>query len=92
LFRSDFYVQINYASVNNLYRKMSKKVRGRGRPRTNPTSIHLTLVPDLLGRLDAFIADQDEELSRADGVRRVLDEALPPAKATPKRGQGGAAK
>jgi hypothetical protein len=57
-----------------------------GRPRTNPTSIHLTLVPEQLARLDAFIAEQEEELSRAEGVRRVLDEALPPA-AAPKRGK-----
>jgi hypothetical protein len=61
--------------------EMNKKVipRGRGRPKTNPTSIHLTLVPDQLARLDAFIAAQDEELSRAEGVRRVLDQALPAA-------------
>jgi hypothetical protein len=67
-----------------LYRKkdeMSKKVtpRGRGRPKTNPTSIHLTLLPDQLVRLDAFIDAQGEELSRAEGVRRVLDQALPAA-------------
>jgi hypothetical protein len=61
-----------------------------GRPKTNPTSIHLTLVPDQLARLDAFIAEQDEELSRAEGVRRVLDKALPgtpSAKPAPKRGR-----
>jgi hypothetical protein len=58
---------------------MSKKItpRRRGRPKTNPTSIHLTLVPDQLARLDAFIAAQGEELSRAEAVRRVLDRALP---------------
>jgi hypothetical protein len=56
-----------------------------GRPRTNPTSIHLTLVPDVLARLDAFIAEQDEELSRAEGVRRVLDEALPALEAAKPR-------
>jgi hypothetical protein len=49
-----------------------------GRPKTNPTSIHLTLVPTQLARLDAFIADQEEELSRAEAVRRLLDGALPP--------------
>jgi hypothetical protein len=60
---------------------MSKKViaRGRGRPPTNPTSIHLTLLPDQLARLDAFIAAQGEELTRAEGVRRVLDQVLPDA-------------
>jgi hypothetical protein len=61
-----------------------------GRPRTNPTSIHLTLVPDQLARLDAFIAEQEEEMSRAEGVRRILDKVLPEpaAKPTPpKRGR-----
>jgi hypothetical protein len=66
---------------------MSKKVipRGRGRPKTNPTSIHLTLLPDQLARLDAFIAAQDDELSRAEGVRRLLDEALTAAEKGAKR-------
>jgi len=68
---------------------MNKKMppRRRGRPRTHPTSIHLTLLPDQLARLDAFIADRDRELSRAEGVRRVLDEALPLANAAAKRGR-----
>jgi hypothetical protein len=48
-----------------------------GRPRINPTSIHLTLVLDQLARLDAFIVAKGDELSRAKGVRRVLDKALP---------------
>jgi hypothetical protein len=55
------------------------KKRKPGRPKTNPTSIHLTLIPAQLARLDAFIANQDEQLSRAEAVRRVLDEALPPS-------------
>ncbi len=69
--------------------KMTEKIplRARGRPRTHPTSIHLTLLPDQLARLDAFIADQDRELSRAEGVRRVLDDALSVAKAAAKRGR-----
>jgi hypothetical protein len=50
-----------------------------GRPRTDPTSIHLTLVPDQLARLDAFIAAQGGELTRAEGVRRLLDEHMPAA-------------
>lgn len=55
----------------------SEPARGRGRPRTNPFSIHLTLVPDQLARLDAWIADQkDEVLTHAEAVRRVLDKAL----------------
>jgi hypothetical protein len=61
------------------------KKRKPGRPKTNPTSIHLTLVPDQLVRLDAFIAEQGEELSRAEGVRRVLDQALPPLEAAKPR-------
>jgi hypothetical protein len=56
--------------------------RKPGRPKTNPTSIHLTLLPDQLVRLDAFIAEQDDKLTRAEGVRRVLDEALPAASFT----------
>jgi hypothetical protein len=64
------------------------KKKKMGRPRTNPTSIHLTLVPDQLARLDAFIAEQHEELSRAEGVRRLLDQAMPALAAdTPKRGR-----
>jgi hypothetical protein len=84
----DFNAQRNNAPITTMYRKMSKKViaRGRGRPKTNPTSIHLTLLPDQLARLDAFLAKQEEELSRAEGVRRVLDRALPePDTAKPRR-------
>jgi hypothetical protein len=47
------------------------------RPKTNPTSIRLTLIPAQLARLDAFIAGQGERLSRAEAVRRLLDQALP---------------
>jgi hypothetical protein len=61
------------------------KKQKMGRPRTNPTSIHLTLLPDQLARLDSFIAAQDEELSRAEGVRRLLDEALTAAEKRAKR-------
>jgi hypothetical protein len=63
------------------------KKKKLGRPRTDPTSIHLTLVPDQLARLDAFIAAQGEELSRAEGVRRLLDQALPAAAKAKRKGE-----
>jgi len=44
--------------------------RGRGRPKTNPTSIHLTLAPDLLAALDKGLTDGDK--SRPDAIRRIL--------------------
>jgi hypothetical protein len=46
----------------------------------------LTLLPDQLARLDAFIAGQDGNLTRAEGVRRVLDQALPPLLSMKKKG------
>ena len=47
--------------------------RGRGRPRTNPTSIHLTLTPELLSEIDAWIAKQrGPKLSRPGAVRQLL--------------------
>jgi hypothetical protein len=50
--------------------------RGRGRPRRDPTSIHLTLVPDQLDELDAWIAKQDDSPSRPEAIRRLLAKAL----------------
>jgi hypothetical protein len=81
-------IPVNAFHVQKMKKSKNKKI---GRPKTNPTSVHLTLVPGLLFRLDAFIASQDEELSRAEGVRRALDVALPkltaaePAAAKPRR-------
>ncbi|WP_267395269.1 MULTISPECIES: hypothetical protein [unclassified Sphingomonas] len=49
----------------------------RGRPRTDATSIHLTLPPPDLKALDAWIAADGSELSRPEAVRRVLRQALP---------------
>jgi hypothetical protein len=44
-------------------------------------------MPDQLARLDAWIAKQKEpRLGRPEAIRRVLDQALPPA-AAPKRGK-----
>ena len=50
--------------------------RGRGRPRRDPTSIHLTLVPDQLAKVDAWIAMQDDAPSRPEAIRRLLSVAL----------------
>jgi hypothetical protein len=41
----------------------------------------LRLYPELEQRLDAWIAKQDDpDLGRPEAIRRLLDQALPPAK------------
>ena len=63
--------------------------RGRGRPRTNPTSIHLTLAPDQLQALDGWIAKLREHRSRPEAIREILERALKhdqPRRAGPHRG------
>jgi hypothetical protein len=68
--------------------KKTSEKRGRGRPRTDWTSIHLTLWPPQLDRVDAWIEGQDEtDLSRPEAIRRLLDRALAaePAAAKPRR-------
>jgi Arc/MetJ-type ribon-helix-helix transcriptional regulator len=50
--------------------------RGRGRPRINPTSIHLSLSPVQLQKVDEWIALQDEQPSRPEAIRRLLEAAL----------------
>jgi hypothetical protein len=52
-------------------RKKSEK-RGRGRPPTNWTSIHLTLLPPQLSRLDEW-CKAHEIKSRPEGVRRLME-------------------
>jgi hypothetical protein len=65
--------------------KKSSEKRGRGRPRTNWTAIGLTLQPRQLDELDAWIERQGEAgLTRPEGVRRLLDQALA---AAPKKGK-----
>jgi hypothetical protein len=54
----------------------TEKKRGRGRPRTNPTSIHLTVNPDLLTALDKFIKDEKRDLSRPEAIRELLAATL----------------
>jgi hypothetical protein len=48
----------------------------RGRPRTNPTSIHVTLLPQVLGDLDIWIAAQEPQPSRPEAIRRLVEIAL----------------
>jgi len=51
--------------------------RGRGRPSTNPTSIHLTLAPEPLAEVDAWISKQKEPgLSRPEAIRRLVELGL----------------
>ncbi len=47
--------------------------RGRGRPRVNPTSIHLTMGPEQLQALDRWIARHPEpKPSRPEAVRQIV--------------------
>lgn len=59
--------------------------RGRGRPKTNPTSIHLTLEPKLLASLDEHIAKLKDEISRPEAIRRLVETGLATNKTSIKR-------
>jgi hypothetical protein len=61
----------------------STEKRGRGRPRKDPTSIHLTLEPIPLAQVDRWSASQKDNPSRPEAIRRLLDLAL--AKTSTKR-------
>lgn len=51
--------------------------RGPGRPSTGiQPSIGLRLYPEMLDRIDQWIARQDEPLGRHEAIRQLLDEAL----------------
>jgi hypothetical protein len=51
--------------------------RSRGRPRKDPTSIHVTLLPVSLAALDAWIEHQSEPRpSRPEAIRRLLEQAF----------------
>ena len=50
--------------------------RGRGRPATNPTSIHLTLSPEPLSEVDDWIRRQKEPYSRPEAIRRLVELGL----------------
>jgi hypothetical protein len=55
--------------------------RTRGRPATNPTSIHLTLAPGPLAEVDRWIEKQKEpDLSRPEAIRRLVELGLAGAK------------
>ena len=50
--------------------------RARGRPATNPTSIHLTLAPRPLAEVDHWIEKQKEPPSRPEAIRRLVELGL----------------
>jgi hypothetical protein len=50
--------------------------RTRGRPATNPTSIHLTLAPGPLAEVDRWIEKKEPELSRPEAIRRLVELGL----------------
>lgn len=51
--------------------------RGRGRPRTDATSVHLRMPPEHLMPLDAWIADHPEpKPSRPEAIREAVAEHL----------------
>jgi hypothetical protein len=50
--------------------------RTRGRPATNPTSIHLTLAPGPLADVDRWIEKQKEPPSRPEAIRRLVELGL----------------
>jgi hypothetical protein len=56
--------------------KRLKKKRGRGRPRKNPISIHLTLLPAKAEQVDAWAAEQEDQPSRPEAIRRLVEQAL----------------
>ena len=51
--------------------------KSRGRPRTNPTSIHLTLLPRQLAALDAWTAKHSPGSTRSEAIRLLLEQNLP---------------
>jgi hypothetical protein len=54
----------------------STEKRSRGRPATNPTSIHLTLAPEPLAKVDRWIGQQKEAHSRPEAIRRLVELGL----------------
>ena len=64
--------------------------RSRGRPRKDPTSIHVTLLPPSLAALDTWIAAQEPSPSRPEAVRRLLDRALVAEPSAPRARSKGA--
>ena len=50
--------------------------RTRGRPATNPTSIHLTLAPRPLAEVDRWIENKEPGLTRPAAIRRLVELGL----------------
>jgi hypothetical protein len=50
--------------------------KSRGRPRKDPISIHLTLLPESLLALDRWIDGQADKPSRPEAIRRLIEQAL----------------
>ena len=60
--------------------------RGPGRPPTNWTGLHLTLLPHTVEAIDKWIMQQvGEHLTRQEAIRRLLDRALAAGVSAPKR-------
>jgi hypothetical protein len=57
--------------------------RTRGRPRVNPTSIHLTLLPDQLAAVDQWIDREADAPSRPKAIRRLVELGLTAPRAIP---------
>jgi hypothetical protein len=55
---------------------ITQKRRGPA-PTGKGTLVGVRLQPNELGKLDAWIVDQDDAPSRPEAIRRLLDEALP---------------
>jgi hypothetical protein len=66
--------------------------KSRGRPRTNPTSIHLTLLPHQLAALDAWMTKHSPGSTRSEAIRRLLEQNLPSPPRARARAHGGAHK
>src|SRR5262245_5012084 len=58
-------------SISNI-----RKKRGRGRPPVGATPIMVRMPPKELSSLDAWIAQQKDEPSRPEAIRRLVDEAF----------------
>jgi hypothetical protein len=58
-------------SISNIEKK-----RGRGRPATDATPILVRLQPDRLKALDAWATKQDDEPSRPEAIRRLVELGL----------------
>lgn len=53
-----------------------KKLETRGRPRVDSTPITVRLQPDMLAWLDAERTKQDDQPSRPEMIRRLLEGAM----------------